>query len=196
MKPDAELTPNGRDLCRYRSEVKAYQNLQKSGVCDRGHVPRFYGSLERLDPALFAPHLDLFLRDGQHPSAILLEYLSNTQQLNCENYSEDRMNMAITGINDIHSAYVEHYDPYPKNILLVQGSPERVVWIDFDVAITYKVENMTLAKKKRLNDETEVVKSFGRLLVGSHAASLVKALTESPQRKDQEKGLPPNTEFY
>jgi hypothetical protein len=198
--PDTGPTSGGRGFCRYRSEANAYQNLQKFGVCDRGHVPHFYGSLERLDPALFAPHLDIFLRDKQPPSAILLEYLSNAQQLNCENYSEERMDKAVTGITEIHSAYVEHNDPYPKNILIVPGSLERVVWIDFDIAITYNVESLTFAEKQGLDYETEVVKSFGRLLVGSHAASHaashVETLTEALQKTDQEQGLPPNTEFY
>lgn len=171
MKSDPGFTSDGRDLCRYRSETEAYQNLQKAGVCERGHVPCFHGSIERLDPIHSSPHLDSFLHDEQYPSAILLEYLPNVQQLNCENYSEERMKKALAGINEIHSAYVEHNDPYPKNILIVQGSLERVVWIDFDVAITYQVETLTLARKKGLDLETEVVKSFGRLLVGSHAAS-------------------------
>ncbi|QVM13277.1 hypothetical protein D8B26_007890 [Coccidioides posadasii str. Silveira] len=47
------------------------------------------------------------------------------------------MAKAVNGIQQIRSALVEHNDPYPKNILIVPGDPERVMRIDFDVAITY-----------------------------------------------------------
>lgn len=171
MKSDFGLTSDGRGLCRYRSETKAYQNLQRYGVCERGYVPRFYGSFQRLDPTHFSPHLDSFLHDEQHPSAILLEYLPNAQQLNYVNYSEECMEKAVAGIDAIYSAYVEHNDTYSKNILIVQGSLERVVWIDFDIAITYQIANLSAGIEKDLQYETEVVKSLGRLLVGSLTAS-------------------------
>jgi hypothetical protein len=28
-------------------------------------------------------------------------------------------------------------DPYPRTVLIVPGNPERVVWIDFDIAINF-----------------------------------------------------------
>lgn len=69
--------------------------------------------------------------------AILIEYLPNSLPMNCVTYSKEHMNKAITGIQQIHPALVEHNYPYPKNILIITGDPERVVWIDLDVTITY-----------------------------------------------------------
>ena len=65
----------------------------------------------------------------------------------------------MKGIDLIHQALVEHNDPYPKNILLLAGAAHRVVWIDFDVAITYDI--ITPKAKEYLNYETEVVKATG-----------------------------------
>ncbi|KAK2746656.1 hypothetical protein FQN57_003000 [Myotisia sp. PD_48] len=53
--------------------------------------------------------------------------------MKCVIYSAEEVN----GIQHIRSALIEHNDPYPKNVLIVLGSVERVMWIDFDVAITY-----------------------------------------------------------
>jgi hypothetical protein len=47
------------------------------------------------------------------------------------------LHSAVDGIKQIHSALIEHNDPYPKNVVIVPSDPERVMWIDFDVAITY-----------------------------------------------------------
>ena len=76
------------------------------------------------------------------------------------------MQKALVGIQKIHLALVEHNDPYPKNILIVPGNLERVIWIDFDVAIVYP-NDAYIGKKERgrIEFETEVVESFGWLLV-------------------------------
>lgn len=169
----AALAFPGRELCRFRCEVKAYQALQKHGVCERGHVPRFYDSFTELDPTRFSPHLDAFLNDEIYPSAILLEYLPNAQQLHCVNYSEERMKRAVAGIRDIHSAHVEHNDASPKHILIVlegEGNLERIVWIDLDVSTVYSVagnenSDLKVREERRLRFEVECVESLGRLLV-------------------------------
>ena len=76
------------------------------------------------------------------------------------------MQRAYISIQKIHQALVEHNDPYPKNVLIVPGDVERVLWIDFDVAIVYPNETYIGEKERfRIEFETEVVKSFGRLLV-------------------------------
>ncbi|KJF61425.1 uncharacterized protein CIMG_11033 [Coccidioides immitis RS] len=135
---DAGYADDGvRDLNRARCEIRAYCSLKRSGICDQGHVPQFYGYTLSLNPAAHAPHLEAFRHEGGLLSAILIEYLPNPLLMNCVTYSKDQMAKAVDGIKQIHSALVEHNDPYPKNILIVRGNPERVMWIDFDVAITY-----------------------------------------------------------
>ncbi|KAL1999752.1 hypothetical protein VTN02DRAFT_4069 [Thermoascus thermophilus] len=100
--------------------------------------------------------------------------------MNCVTYSKERMDKAVDGIQQIHSALVEHNDPYPKNVLIVPGDPERVVWIDFDVAITYP-DGAYIGERERgwLEMETGCVESFGEMLAD-----------------DQKHGLPPNTKYY
>ncbi len=79
---------------------------------------------------------------------ILLEYLPGASPINCLNYSKDGMDIAIQGIKQIHElALVEHLDPDPNNILIVPGPPERVVWADFDIAISFKNPSQLTACK-------------------------------------------------
>lgn len=107
-----------RDLNRARCEIRAYCSLKRFGICDRGYVPQFYGYTLFLHPTTFAPHLDAFRRDIGLPSAILMEYLPNPLLMNCVTYSEERMASAVDGIKQIHSALIEHNDPYPKNVVM------------------------------------------------------------------------------
>ncbi|EFR03068.1 serine/threonine protein kinase [Nannizzia gypsea CBS 118893] len=169
-----------RDLDRARCEIRAYCRLKRSGVCDGGYVPQFYGYTLSLNPNSFAPHLDGFRRDTGLPSAVLMEYLPNPLLMNSVTYSKERMAAAVKGIQQIHSALVDHNDSYPKNIMIVPGSPERVIWIDFDIAITYPDESyLTDWGRHRIEFETACVESYGVALA-----------------EDQKQGLPPNTKFY
>ncbi|EEH19928.2 hypothetical protein PABG_02187 [Paracoccidioides brasiliensis Pb03] len=169
-----------RDLNRARCEIRAYCTLKKSGMCDQGYVPQFYGYALSLNLAAHAPHLDAFQRDTGLPSAILMEYLPNPLLMNCITYSKERMAKAVNGIEQIHSALIEHNDPYPKNILIVPGDPERVMWIDFDVAITYPDSTYIRDRERAwLEIETRRVESIGVKLAD-----------------DQKQGLPANTKYY
>lgn len=57
--------------------------------------------------------------------------------MNCVKYSDALYPQAIEVMQEIHRAGVHHRDIYPKNLLLVRGNPDRLVWIDFDVATTF-----------------------------------------------------------
>ena len=74
--------------------------------------------------------------------------------------------------NNIHSTGVEQNDTYPKNILIVGESMERVIFDDFDVAITYDIDNLAAKDIAYLKFETDVVKDLGELLVSFHLRSL------------------------
>lgn len=84
------------------------------------------------------------------------------------NYSDDHLRAAVHELSEIHRALVHHHDIYPKNILIVRGGgnhdgPERVVWIDFDVAMTFSSASPTAEEYCKY--EIELVESFGELLV-------------------------------
>jgi hypothetical protein len=122
--------------------------------------------------------------------------------MNCVTYSKERMVKAVDGIRKIHSALVEHNDPYPKNILIVPGDAERVIWIDFDVAITYP-DSTYIGERERgwIEMETQCVESFGVMLVGRPGlrvlvATYFPATDDLLQADDQKQGLRPNTKYY
>ncbi|PYI35160.1 hypothetical protein BP00DRAFT_442985 [Aspergillus indologenus CBS 114.80] len=172
---DPGYSRRGRDLNRFRCELNAYRNLLKFGVCDSGFVPFFHGFIDRLDPSDFNQQLNYFKKDEFLPRAIILEYFPAAERLNCVNYSDDLFRYAVDGIRQIHKALIHHHDIYPKNLLVVSGS--RIVWIDFDVAMTF--QDMDTLEKAYCEYEVELVKSFGKLL-----------------KNDKLQGLPPNTRYY
>ncbi|KAL4936944.1 hypothetical protein BDV06DRAFT_232917 [Aspergillus oleicola] len=174
---DPGYTEKGRDLNRFRCELNAYQKLSAHGVDKRGFVPYYYGHLNSVDPADFQPFLQHFAEDKLKPKAILLEYLPNAESLNCVNYSEVLYPQVIERLQEIHKAGVHHQDIYPKNILLVPGDPDRLVWVDFDVATTFDEPG----PQQIADSEYEI--------------ALVKGLREL-LKEDQAQGLPPNTKFY
>lgn len=174
VNEDPGFNAKGRDLCRYRCEIEAYRLLSEAGTCEQGFVPNFYTLFEDIDPLTFTPHLDAFLYDLHHPCAILLEYLPSAQKLNCVNYSRDRIQSAILGIRAVHRARVLHNDPYPKNVLIVPGSEsrgidDRVVWIDFDIAINFGSEKfggvVKYDESKEFAFEQRLVEGYGMMLV-------------------------------
>lgn len=138
-------------------------NLWKHNVCEQGFVPCFYGHIDRIDPSAFLPALQHFTHDKFHPNAILLEYLPNAESLNCENYSDACYHQAIDGMKHIHNAHVHHRDIYPKNILIVPGAGERMVWVDFDVATTFT--NVGPDEQRYSEYEEALVAGFGDALV-------------------------------
>lgn len=165
---DPMFTKKGRDSNRFRCELRAYRNPGLFGICEQGLVPYYYGYIDQLDPASFQPHLNHFMNDSYAPKAILLEYLQDTEELNCVNYSDDRLQAAVVGLKGIHSALIHHRDVYPKNILIVHGSLERVDWIDSDVAVTFDPgKPMGSQGEEHCNHEIELMESFGELLVCS-----------------------------
>ncbi|KKA24689.1 hypothetical protein T310_1272 [Rasamsonia emersonii CBS 393.64] len=43
----------------------------------------------------------------------------------------------IKGIKEIQNALIQHSDVHPRNMMVVDGDPERAIWIDFDRAQTF-----------------------------------------------------------
>lgn len=86
------------------------------------------------------PHLKAFVKDEYLPTAILLEYIPNMKELHRTNYNEKTMRNFVDGLNVIHEALMEHGDVHPRNMMIVEGEPERAIWIDFDRAQTFNGE--------------------------------------------------------
>jgi hypothetical protein len=141
--------------------------LKKRGLCDRGITPQFYGTIEKLDPKLHQPYLNMFLDDKYPPNAILLEYIPNMRRLDAGNYTKMRMENFIKGLDEIHKALVEHSDPHPRNMMVVEGDPERAIWIDFDRAQTFHLDTLTEEQKEWIAFEDKLVAEVGRDMVSN-----------------------------
>ena len=69
-------------------ESTAYRRLKERGLCDKGFVPQFYGTVEKIQPKLWKPHLDMFLKDKLLPNAILIEYIPHMEMIDLPNFSK------------------------------------------------------------------------------------------------------------
>lgn len=148
-------------------ESTAYTRLRDKGLCDRGIVPRFLGSMRKFDQSLCQPYLEMFLDDEYPPSAIFLEYIPNMEMITLNNYTQQRMDNLIAGIREIHKTLVLHGDLKPRNMMVVKDDPERVIWIDFDRAVTYEEASITDSEKSLLEDEEITLVYFKQFMVSS-----------------------------
>lgn len=123
------------ELSIFQKERNAYQRLNERGLCARGVVPKFYGTIENIQLEHWTPHLDMFLQENElPPHAILIEYIPNLCEIDLSNYSKDRMDRLLTYLRDFHEVDVLHGDMFPRNMMVIPGNPDRVLWIDFDRA--------------------------------------------------------------
>ncbi|EDN09611.1 predicted protein [Histoplasma mississippiense (nom. inval.)] len=148
----------------HEREATAYQRLQAHGVTEKGYVPRFYGSIEKLEPELWQPNLNMFINDTELPSAIFIEYIPDMRQLHLDTFSKDRMARFVQAIKAITAALVMHNDLKARNFMVAPG--ERVVLLDFDRARTYDKNTITAEQQEWLREDVQIVQDLGRLLVG------------------------------
>ncbi|GES57108.1 hypothetical protein ATEIFO6365_0001039500 [Aspergillus terreus] len=127
-------------------------------------VPDYFGSMRKFDPRLCQPHLNPFVDDEYLPSAIFLEYIPGIEMMTINNCTEPRFNSMIMGIKEIHKALVRHRDPKPRNIMVLNDQPERVVWIDFDRAETYDEDTITERQIRFLDEEEQTVGELAECL--------------------------------
>ncbi|KKZ64681.1 hypothetical protein EMCG_01369 [[Emmonsia] crescens] len=118
-------------------ESTAYRRFKESGICAKGITPDFYGTLENIDPKLCLPHLRHFAKDDHPPTAIFMEYIPNMKEVHWSNYTPERMQNFIQGIDEIHRALVHHGDIHPRNMMILEDDSARAIWIDFDRARTF-----------------------------------------------------------
>ncbi|KAL1863180.1 hypothetical protein Plec18170_000010 [Paecilomyces lecythidis] len=156
--PGPFYAPTGREKNIFICESSAYKRLHETGLCDRGIVPKFYGVIEPLDPTLCQPHLKMFLNDEYLPTAIFLEYIPDMRMLHWANYTEERKENFLKGIQEIHRAFIQHSDIHPRNMMVVEGDPKRAIWIDFDRAQTFDMLSLNERQRRWIDFEHEIVK--------------------------------------
>lgn len=87
------------------------------------------------------------------------------QPISWTNYTEKRMKNFVQGIKDIHDAFVEHSDVNPRNMMIVDGDPERAIWIDFDRAQTFDPDHLSERQQEWLDFETALVTEMETFMV-------------------------------
>ena len=163
--PRRYYEPEDRELDIHVLESTAYTRLKDRGLCDRGIVPNYLGSIRKFDPSLCQPHLKMFLDDEYPPSAIFLEYIAGLEMISLDNYTQQRLDNFVEGIRQIHKVLVLHRDPKPRNMMVVADTPERVVWLDFDRAETYDEDKITAEEKDLIEEEEVMVNEFRTCMV-------------------------------
>jgi tRNA A-37 threonylcarbamoyl transferase component Bud32 len=182
---DSQIRETNIFLC----ESRAYRRLTQAGVCARGITPQFYGTIESIDPTRCLPYLKAFIEDEYPPTAILLEYIPDIKELDWTNYNERRMQKFVDGLNAIHAAQVYHDDVHPRNMMIVEGDPERAIWIDFDRAQTFNGD-LTERQKEWIAVENELVAEMADFMVGvlcslhSYALYLIRVGSSEQQKQD------------
>lgn len=154
--------PGDREVNLFICENTAYRRLKAKGLCKRGVIPDFYGTITNIKPALW-PDLHMFLGDKLPPNAILIEYVPNLQQIDLSNFSMQYLLEFRSILEEIHLAGVLHGDPMPRN-MMVSKDPARVVWIDFDSAQILS-ESLTAKQRRWVEEENEMVDYFVNALV-------------------------------
>lgn len=91
------------------------------------------------------------------------------EPIGLSNFSEHRLAELSHILEDIHRAKVLHGDPYPRNMMVVPGEQERVLWIDFDSAQTFSEGPGPLSPRQDtwFKEEVEMMEFFVQALVGS-----------------------------
>ncbi|KAK2782579.1 hypothetical protein FQN53_009712 [Emmonsiellopsis sp. PD_33] len=164
----------------FRIEKDAYERLKAHGVCEKGYVPDYYGSIKKAD---FSDDL----RPGPcDVSAIFLEYLPNLRRLDKAAHTEERWMRAEKGIDAIHEARVVRNHGRESSIdqfafVSTDEARERIVWMDFEYSSIYP-EDETLCSDQELEIRME--------------AEYVKSIRQEVSITDKCKGSPVSTPVY
>ncbi|PYI22758.1 hypothetical protein BO99DRAFT_399835 [Aspergillus violaceofuscus CBS 115571] len=168
--PDAEIS-----MCI--REVTSYERLKAKGLCARGVVPDYYGYLTIADLTLW-PDLHMFTNDALPPKAILIEYVPDMKQLDLTNYTKARAEKLRDVLFEINAAKILHSDIAPRNIMVCGGEQERVLWIDFDMAMVFPEDRpLTEEQQEWFDDEAAVMNEFVDWLVCLGTNLLLMSLT-------------------
>ncbi|KAI0660229.1 hypothetical protein C8Q70DRAFT_1105656 [Cubamyces menziesii] len=138
---------------RFITERDAYSHIMHYGACAAGAVPQCYGWIElsrthvdNANAAIRQAYVDepppwlVFpvFEDGSPSTAIVLEYLAESEAITLDNITPSRADIALRSLTRVHGSYVLHNDITNRNNMqLIRGrggAPDRVVVVDFDHA--------------------------------------------------------------
>jgi hypothetical protein len=82
--------------------------------------------------------------------------------------------MFLERLDAVHRAYVVQNDPYPRNVLIVPGNIDRVVWIDLTLpSIFASGRHLHLMDDNEATFKKQLLEGCGRLSVSSDRHSLL-----------------------
>ncbi|OQD74624.1 hypothetical protein PENDEC_c010G06668 [Penicillium decumbens] len=157
----SEYDPPDIEVNLFVSESTAYDRLKSKGLCERGVVPDFYGTITNIKPSLW-PELEMFLDDKLPPNAVLIEYVPNMQPIDLSNFSSQYLQELSHILEDIHRAGVLHGDPKPRN-MMISWDRDRVLWIDFDSSQTFS-DGLSARQRTWFEEEKEMMDDFVKAL--------------------------------
>lgn len=103
--------PEEDDRTDYHAiEARAYRRLKETGLCARGIVPDFYGTMNKFDPKRCTKRLRGFIRakERSFPNALFIEYIPNMEMLELHNYTEERLDKFVANLREIHDVAFIH----------------------------------------------------------------------------------------
>ena len=99
----------------------------------------------------------MFLGDSSPPNAVLIEYVADMHQMDLSTFSKSRLASLRAILGEFQEAKVFHGDTDPRNMMVVSGKPDRVLWIDFDSAQTLP-ENKPFTQRQQEWMESEILR--------------------------------------
>lgn len=143
-------------------ESTAYSRLKARGLCERGIVPDFYGTVTNIQAATW-PSLHMFVGDKFPANAVLIEYVPGMKPIDLSNFSLQSLRELGHILGEIHHAGVLHGDPKPRN-MMISRDRGRALWIDFDSAQTFP-QSLSTRQQTWIKDENEMMEYFIEALV-------------------------------
>ncbi|PYH70445.1 uncharacterized protein BO88DRAFT_424668 [Aspergillus vadensis CBS 113365] len=140
----SQTVPIDREVDIHRCESQAHLRLKANGLCRKGPIPDFYGLITGISPEKWLSYLNEFLDDNLLPNAFLIEYIPTL-----------RVNKLHKILAEIHQAGVYHADPYPRNMMVQEGS-DRVLWLNFDRAQPFSYDSITARQQHWLEGERRI----------------------------------------
>lgn len=110
------------------------------------------------------------MREFQHhehpPDAILMEFIPNAESIQISNFTQDKIDRLSQILFDFHDVGLLHGDVYPRNMMVVQGTPhDAVFWLDFDSSRLVDREKSDEKTEKKFIQERAIMKEFATGLV-------------------------------
>ncbi|KAJ5191970.1 uncharacterized protein N7498_010955 [Penicillium cinerascens] len=166
--PPGLIFPAHRQVDPFTNETRAYSRLKARGFCERGDIPDVYGVIKQINPASEGwGFLRPYFEDGPRPNAIVIEYVPNSRIIDLSNFSDEALRNLRHILTEMHEAWVYHGDPYPRNMLLQEGSG-RALWIDFGSAQTYAPGIVTERQRSWFVSEVRLMDEFIEELTFDH----------------------------